>query len=78
MDCNEHSKIAGQRNWEKYRAISDKIADASGSVPTMENMYPYLAGSTIGDVIFPPEVRADDRAEFLERILVCDVAIWLQ
>ena len=66
--CNEHSKIAGRRNWDKYQAMSDKIADASGSVPTMENMYPYPAGSTTGDTIFPPEVRADTREEFLSRL----------
>ena len=28
------------------------------SIPTMENMYPYTAGSTTGDAIFPPEMRA--------------------
>jgi N-acyl-D-amino-acid deacylase len=66
--CNEHTKVAGQQNWDKYQAISDKIADAAGSVPTMENMYPYIAGSTIGDMIFPPEIRAGSREEFLARI----------
>ena len=28
-------------------------------------MYPYTAGSTTGDAIFPPEMRAGGRAEFL-------------
>jgi N-acyl-D-amino-acid deacylase len=31
----------------------------------MENMYPYTAGSTTGDAIFPPEMRSGGRAEFL-------------
>ena len=31
------------------------------SIPTMENMYPYTAGSTTGDAIFPPEMRAGGR-----------------
>ena len=31
-------------------------------------MYPYTAGSTTGDAIFPPEMRAGSRAEFLARL----------
>jgi N-acyl-D-amino-acid deacylase len=34
----------------------------------MENMYPYTAGSTTGDAIFPPEMRAGSRGEFLARL----------
>lgn len=66
--CNEHSKIAGPRNYDKIGAIEDMLADAAGAVPTMENMYPYTAGSTTGDVIFPPEMRKGSRAEFLARL----------
>ncbi len=66
--CNEHSKIAGRDNYEKYGALESLLADAAASVPTMENMYPYTAGSTTGDAIFPPEVRAGTRAEFLARL----------
>lgn len=66
--CNEHSKIAGPRNYEKIGAIEDMLADAAGIIPTMENMYPYTAGSTTGDVIFPPEMRKGSRAEFLARL----------
>lgn len=63
--CNEHSKIAGARNYDKIDAVEDMLADASASVPTMENMYPYTAGSTTGDAIFPPEARAGTREQFL-------------
>lgn len=66
--CNEHSKIAGERNWQNYEALADRLADAADSIPTMENMYPYNAGSTTGDMIFPPDVRADDRGQFLARL----------
>jgi len=66
--CNEHSKIAGARNYEKIGALEGILADAASLVPTMENMYPYTAGSTTGDAIFPPELRAGTRAEFLARL----------
>jgi N-acyl-D-amino-acid deacylase len=66
--CNEHSKIAGSRNYDKIGAVEDMLADAAASVPTMENMYPYTAGSTTGDAIFPPEVRAGSREQFLARL----------
>ena len=66
--CNEHSKIAGSRNWDKYQAITDRLADAAEIIPTMENMYPYAAGSTTGDTIFPPEIRGGTREEFLARL----------
>jgi len=66
--CNEHSKIAGRDNWGKIGALEALLADAASVVPTMENMYPYTAGSTTGDAIFPPDVRAGTRAEFLARV----------
>ncbi|MDX1527445.1 MAG: hypothetical protein R3337_02385 [Gammaproteobacteria bacterium] len=66
--CNEHSKIAGKDNYHKMGRIEDLLRDASASIPMMENMYPYTAGSTTGDAIFPPEVRAGSRAEFLQRL----------
>ena len=66
--CNEHSKIAGKDNYHKMGKVEDVLRDASASIPTMENMYPYTAGSTTGDAIFPPEVRAGSRAEFLKRL----------
>ena len=66
--CNEHSKIAGRRNWDHYDSLVGLIDDAAGFIPTMENMYPYPAGSTTGDAIFPPEVRAGLREEFLARL----------
>ena len=66
--CNEHSKIAGQDNWGKIGAIEDLLHDAAETVPTMANMYPYDAGSTTGDAIFPPELRAGTREEFLARL----------
>jgi N-acyl-D-aspartate/D-glutamate deacylase len=66
--CNEHSKIAGSRNYDKIGAVEDMLADAAASIPTMENMYPYTAGSTTGDAIFPPEVRAGSREQFLARL----------
>ena len=66
--CNEHSKIAGAHNYDRIGEIESLLADAAALVPTMENMYPYTAGSTTGDAIFPPEVRAGSRAEFLARL----------
>ena len=49
--CNEHSKIAGSKNYEKIGEVEAILADASSLIPTMENMYPYTAGSTTGDAI---------------------------
>jgi N-acyl-D-amino-acid deacylase len=66
--CNEHSKIAGPRNYEKMGEMEGMLADASASIPTMENMYPYTAGSTTGDAVFPPNIRQGSRAEFLARL----------
>ena len=66
--CNEHSKIAGRRNWDRYDELVGLIDDAAGHIPTMENMYPYPVGSTTGDAIFPPEIRAGQRRRFLERL----------
>ena len=66
--CNEHSKIAGAANYGRIGEIEAMLADASAQVPTMENMYPYTAGSTTGDAIFPPDMRAGSRAEFLARL----------
>ena len=66
--CNEHSKIAGARNYDRIGELEAILADAAASVPAMENMYPYTAGSTTGDAIFPPELRAGTRAEFLARL----------
>ncbi len=66
--CNEHSKIAGATNYDRIGELEDMLADAAASIPTMENMYPYTAGSTTGDAIFPPEARAGARAEFLARL----------
>jgi len=66
--CNEHSKIAGASNYDRIGELEAILKDAASLVPTMENMYPYTAGSTTGDAIFPPEVRAGTRAEFLARL----------
>jgi len=66
--CNEHSKIAGSQNYHRIGEVESILHDASSLIPTMENMYPYTAGSTTGDAIFPPELRAGTRAEFLARL----------
>ncbi len=66
--CNEHTKIAGKRNYDKIGALEAKLADGAGSVRTMANMYPYTAGSTTGDALFPPSFRAGTRADFLARL----------
>jgi N-acyl-D-amino-acid deacylase len=66
--CNEHSKIAGAGNYGRIGELESMLADAAASIPTMENMYPYTAGSTTGDAIFPPDARAGTRAEFLARL----------
>jgi N-acyl-D-aspartate/D-glutamate deacylase len=66
--CNEHSKIAGARNYERIGELEALLSDAASVVPTMENMYPYTAGSTTADALFPPEARAGTRGEFLARL----------
>ena len=66
--CNEHSKIAGARNYAAFAQLESMLDDAGTVIPTMENMYPYSAGSTSGDAIFPPEMRAGSRDEFLARL----------
>ena len=66
--CNEHSKIAGVRNYVAFGQLESMLDDANSLIPTMENMYPYSAGSTTGDAIFPPEMRAGSRAAFLARL----------
>ncbi len=71
--CNEHSKIAGAQNYDRIGELESILADAASLIPTMENMYPYTAGSTTGDAIFPPEMRAGSRAEFLGRLADPDV-----
>ncbi len=71
--CSEHSKIAGRRNWDRYGQVAARLDDAAGSVPTMANMYPYTAGSTTADALFPPEVRSGTRGEFMARLRDTDV-----
>ena len=71
--CSEHSKIAGRRNWDRYGEVEAKLQDAAGSVPVMGNMYPYTAGSTTADALFPPEVRSGTRGEFMARLTDIDV-----
>jgi N-acyl-D-amino-acid deacylase len=66
--CNEHSKIAGQRNYDLIGEVERILSDAAAQVPTIENMYPYTAGSTTGDAIFPPEFRSGTRHDFLARL----------
>ncbi len=66
--CNEHSKIAGKHNWDKFEQVAGRLASAAENTATIENMYPWPAGSTTGDVIFPPEVRAGSRYAFLARL----------
>jgi N-acyl-D-aspartate/D-glutamate deacylase len=66
--CNEHSKIAGARNYSAIGKVESMLDDAASLIPTMGNMYPYTAGSTTGDAIFPSEMRAGSRAEFLARL----------
>ncbi len=71
--CSEHTKIAGRRNWDRYEQVAGRLDDAAGSVPTIGNMYPYTAGSTTADALFPPEVRSGTRAEFMARLSDSDV-----
>lgn len=71
--CSEHTKIAGRRNWDRYGQVAARLDDAACTVPSIANMYPYTAGSTTGDAIFPPEVRAGSRAEFMARLSDSDV-----
>ena len=71
--CSEHTKIAGRRNWDRYSEVVQRLDDAAGSVHAMANMYPYTAGSTTADALFPPEVRSGTREEFMSRLTDADV-----
>jgi len=62
--CNEHTKIAGKENYDKIGALEARLADGAASVRTMANMYPYTAGSTTGDALFPPQFRSGTRDDF--------------
>ena len=62
--CNEHSKIAGKKNYDLIGTLEDRLNDGASSTPVMANMYPYTAGSTTGDALFPPETRAGSREAF--------------
>lgn len=64
----EHTKIAGERNADRFPAVQNLLNDAQSATWAMENMYPYTAGSTTGDGIFPLQFRAGTRAEFLARL----------
>jgi N-acyl-D-aspartate/D-glutamate deacylase len=55
--CNEHTKIAGARNWPRIAELEALLDDAAASVPAVANMYLYTAGSTTGEAIFPPQFR---------------------
>ncbi len=66
--CNEHTKIAGEHNWDKFNDVETMLDDAIDNASAIENMYPWPAGSTTGDVIFPPEIRAGTREQFLARL----------
>ena len=70
--CNEHSKIAGKANFSKFSKLENLLKDGSQSVPTMANMYPYTAGSTTGDALFPPEFRGESRDRFLSNLKAPD------
>ncbi|MFT7622524.1 MAG: N-acyl-D-amino-acid deacylase, partial [Myxococcota bacterium] len=61
-------KIAGKHNSHRIVGVENLLADARASGPTIANMYPYAAGSTMGTAIFPPEVRRGSRAEFIARL----------
>lgn len=65
---NEHSKIGGPRNYDKIGQVESLFDQAADSVPAMENMYLYTAGSTTGDAIFPPEFRTGTRDEFMRHL----------
>lgn len=71
--CSEHTKIAGKRNWHRFPEVEGRLNDAASSTQTIANMYPYTAGSTTADALFPPEVRAGTRGEFLARLSDVDV-----
>ncbi len=66
--CNEHTKIAGKHNSHRVVGVEAALKDAASSTRAIENMYPYAAGSTMGTALFPPEVRAGTRAEFIARV----------
>ncbi len=62
--CNEHSKIAGKKNYQKIGKLEERLSDAGHQIKLMGNLYPYTAGSTTGDACFPPEFRAGSREQF--------------
>lgn len=57
-----HLKAAGQRNWDKQRAMIAKIDSARAEgLDVQANMYPYVAGGTGLTACFPPWVSADGK-----------------
>jgi N-acyl-D-amino-acid deacylase len=66
--CNEHMKIAGPRNFDKIGQVDALLNDVAASVPAMENMYLYTAGSTTGEAIFPPEFRGGTREDLARHL----------
>ena len=66
--CNEHTKIAGPGNFAKIGALEDLFNDARASIPAIENMYLYTAGSTTGWAIFPPEFRSGSKDDLARRL----------
>ena len=60
----EHSKIDDRDNYDKIDDFESMLGDVAANMRSMEHMHPYTAGSTSGDAIFPPEMRAGTRASF--------------
>ncbi|MBT3296327.1 MAG: D-aminoacylase [Verrucomicrobia bacterium] len=64
-----HLKAAGQDNWHKMDAALERIRTArERGVPVLSDRYPYTAGATDLDVVFPAWFAEGGRAVILARL----------
>jgi N-acyl-D-amino-acid deacylase len=64
-----HLKVAGRANWHKIDAALERIhAARERGLPVMADRYPYTAGATDLDVVFPAWFAEGGRDVILERL----------
>lgn len=64
-----HLKVSGRQNWAKYDAALTRIHAARTAGQAIgSDRYPYTAGATDLDVVFPEWAATGDRATILKRL----------
>ena len=64
-----HLKVSGRRNWHKLDAALEKITSArAAGLPVAADRYPYTAGGTDLDVVFPAWAAEGSREQVLARL----------